>query len=207
MISGGYLRFGAFTILEKAYLDGRYFEALNEEGSPFSAKPSDGCVLIPTHGGTTGVQVPFLGDSAPLIGKSFDFTCGFSADNEDDYKALQIAASKGRPLDYAPGLWATETFTAFSGVACTLSRRSADSVLAPVDGISYAPEFYAGGGDNDPSLGSVTGSVFMPAATGEISVRYMGVYQVMVLGLSEDLSQVNDLVVTFQLSECVQASF
>jgi len=186
------------------YLDGYFHRDWPEAGIEWRA--DDGVILIPMLAGNNVVQVPYRGSKAPLIGDKQVFTGGFLVDQEEDFKQIEKAIAKGRAVYFCPGLWRVEMFPAVAGSTYTLTRPLAAGIVPNVTAITHPLTLWKDDVE-DTNCATVAGQTVTAVETGEIAVRYMPAFRVVFTEYSRAIAGVNDLGVTFALSEFVDGDF
>lgn len=210
MAGQGYLTWDYFFVLEKMWLDGRWY-AINPDALKW--KPSDGVFVLDTHAGTNILQKPYTGSSAPALADRWQFTIEMFAEDQDDWLAVNLSRARARPVAFVPGLWALDVFPA-GQASGTLSRPTAFGIApgtapdgTPIDGTTV--RVYLDGARDDGAA-TVSGQSVGFNSSGEIAVHYMAAFFcAFVPGPEHDLTaeNVNAMPFTVELEEIRQGSF
>jgi len=211
MSNGGYLKWDIQFLLNKYWLDGRWSDF---GADSLTSEAADGVIVLDTHAQTQIVQKRYTGSLAPLLGDKWKFTLTLAADSQDDYRSLLLSRARARPVAFVPGKWAVDVFPAGQS-AGVLSR-------PPCSGLAGFPSTDPGGvplgaadtvqvyldGNRDDAAATVTGQSVAFAASGEIAVFYMPAFWVVfVPGPKDEISDPNNLKLSFDLEEVRQGNF
>ncbi len=184
------------------YLDGRTFAALAGPES-VTWSPSSGLIVKTTLAGTHVVQRPYTGAASPSLRQRYTFSASLLAVDEDDYRAINLAESRGAAVYWCPFVRTIETFNATSGSTYTLSRPDANGIVTGVTGSTH-PYVILLAGVVSPGSGTVSGSTLTASATGVISVEYTPAFRVIVR-TTHTAEEPNRLVVGLELEEVIEA--
>lgn len=184
------------------YLDGRTFDALAGPDS-ITWSPSSGLIVKTTLAGTHVIQRPYTGSTSPALRQRYTFGASLLAANEDDYRAINLAESRGAAVYWCPFVRTIETFDATSGSTYTLSRPDANGIVTGVTGSTH-PYAILLAGVVSPGSGAVSGATLTAAATGVISVEYTPVFRVIIRTMHTSQGP-NRLIVGLQMEEVIEA--
>ena len=205
MSNGGYLKWDIPFLLNKFWLDGRWYDF---GADALTSEAADGVIVLDTHAQTQIVQKRYTGSLSPLLGDKWKFTLSMTADSQDDYRSFLISRAKARPVAFVPGKWAVDVFP-HGQTSGTLSRPPC-SGLAGFPGtdpggvdLSAAAtvQVYLNGARNDAAA-SVTGQAVGISGSGEVAIFYLAAFWVVfVPGPKDDISEPNNLKLSWDLEE------
>jgi hypothetical protein len=200
----GYLYWDIDFLRGSPYLDGSTYECLKVPGA-FTWRDVGGSMLArPAVAGNHLVQKVFRGARAGNERTSFEFGIKMYGDVLEEYFGVKRSRARGAVVYFCPYVWTEEVFTAISGQTYTLARPWAGDVVPGVTSSTHPISVFL---DNTLSPSSVTfsGESFTANDTGEIAIRYMPAFRAIFTGeFQEDLADVNDINVSFSLSEVIK---
>ena len=204
MATGGYLEWDRRVLVDYPYLDGRTLVG----GFPeITWEESEGLMVLKMYDGSHRTQTLYVGDKAPTLKSAFTFNFSMLYDDEEDYFRVVRAARRGAVVWWCPYLWTEEVFNVTNGNTYTLSRPIASSVVPGVTAVTHPTTFYL---DDtlDGGAASVTSQTVTAADTGELAVRYMPVFRVILANPQRfEVPETGALLGSVQLIECVSGDF
>lgn len=208
MPRGGYLQWDARHFKEVMYLDGKSWQVSERWGS-FKMSPADNpfVISIQTAAGTHVLQrgiYPFGSGKRPDMAIGYDFALTVKADDEEEYFNLVQCAESSAAVYFVPYVWVQERIrSATAGDNYVLWRPQAWGVAPEASEAIHPPQVFLNG-SLSPSSVTVTGSLGQNVAindAGDISIRYLPAFKVVVTDFSRNLLDVNDMDVTISLHE------
>jgi hypothetical protein len=205
MSTGGYLQWDSRFLSGVPYLDGQAWTAHGTPlGMTWEESPHDMAFVIPTASGEHVLQAPFSGVASSDQPSRYIFELPVQLIHEETYFRLLRAKRKGAAVQFVPYLWDEEHFdNAQVSDVFSLSRPLAWTVVPGVSSVTHPAIFYKDGAvDTDcASLGGTLSQVLTVAEAGDIAVRYMPVFNVVVRDVSSQFEDVNGAVATVTLEE------
>lgn len=200
MSGNGYLLWDDRWLIDAPWLDNG---TLPGGITALAWEEADTLLALPTHGGTTILQNLDLGTAAPDTRVAFGFTVSRLGVTEAEYARVRRAKAKGRAFYWCPYVWAEEVFQIVNGSTYTLTRPVARGIVTGVTALTH-PDTLELDGSSAPSAATVSGQTVTAADTGELVIRYLPVFRVIMPRLSNQVPEVNGLSYDFDLLEVVQ---
>jgi hypothetical protein len=196
----GYLFWDSRFLRDAPFLDGT---TLTDGLAEISWSETEGLFVLPTHARTHILQRPYFGASRPVESVAYEFSLSVTnAATEADYYALVRAKRRGAACNWCPFVWTEEVINpAVSSSTYTLTRKVAWNVVTGVTSTTHPALYYLDGVAG--AYGTLSGRTLTASGSGELTVRYMPVFQVVVSGLSESVSTPNGLNYSATLTEVV----
>ena len=201
----GYLDWNSRYLSGVPHLDGVEW---TDQGIPlemgWEEAADEDAFLIQTASGEHVLQTQFSGVASSDQPSRWIFHLPVQLIDENVFRRLKIAKSKGAAVQFVPHLWDMEQFTgAGVGDVYSLSRPVAWTVAAGVTSGTHPAVFYKDGvvSATCASLGGTLSQTLTVAEAGDISVWYMPVFNVVVRELSAQFGTVNDVVYSATLEE------
>lgn len=201
MSGKGYVHWNADFFRGLPYLGG--YELSRRFGDGFSWDESEGVFLLPTHGKTTIIQQPYVGESRPLELSAIEFKIPRLAVAEEDWFKVRRVKAKGAGAYFVPYLWTEEVFEAVNGQQYILGRKVAWSIAPGVSSITHPARYFVDDVENGAAA-TISGQMLTAAATGTLAVRYMPAFKVVVGPIGHTVKQVNELQSQITLTEVLE---
>jgi hypothetical protein len=205
MSTGGYLAWDSRFLSGVPYLDGKEWTA---HGIPlemtWEEAEDDLAFLIQTASGEHVMQSVFSGVASSDQPSRYIFQLPVQLIDEEVYFRLLRAKRKGVAVQFVPYLWDEEHFDgAEASDVYSLSRPVAWTVVTGVTSGTHPAIFYKDGvvDTNCVALSGTLSQVVTVAEPGDIAIRYMPVFLVVVREVSSQFEGVNGATATVTLEE------
>jgi len=205
MSTGGYLAWDSRFLSGVPYLDGKEWTA---HGIPLDMQwreaDDDMCFMIQTASGEHVLQAPFSGVASSDQPSRYIFEMPVQLIDEEVYFRLLRAKRKGAAVQFVPYLWDEEHFdNATAADVYYLSRPVAWTVVSGVTSVTHPALFYKDGvyDSNCVALSGTLSQTVTIAESGDIAIRYMPVFNVVVRDVSSQFEDVNGAVASVTLEE------
>ncbi len=205
MSTGGYLGWDSRFLSGVPQLDGKGWSA---HGIPLEMQWTEledsEVFAIPTASGEHVLQSPFVDAVAPDNPSRLMFELPIQLIDEEVYFRLLRAKRKGEAVQFVPYLWDEDHYADASAAdVFSLSRPVAWTVVSGVTSVTHPAIFYKDGAvdTNCVALSGTLSQTVTVAEAGDISIRYMPVFSVVVRGVSSQFEGVNGAVANVTLEE------
>lgn len=204
-MSGGYLTWDSRFLQGAPQLDGKQWTA---HGIPLELTWQETTdsepFIIPVASGEHILQSPIADDAAPDNPPRIIFRMPVQLIDEEVYFRLLRAKRQGTAVQFVPYLWDEDVFAgATVAMVRSLTRPVAWGVVSGVTSGTHPAIFYKNGVvDTDCcALSGTLSQTVTVAEAGDIVVRYMPVFSVVVREVSGKLEDVNGAVCDVTLEE------
>lgn len=206
MAAGGYLAWDSRFLQGAPSLDGVDWTV---HGIPLDLSweeaPDGDLFAIPTASGEHVLQSPIYDPVASELPSRYVFALPLQVNDEEVYFRLKRAKRKAEAVNFVPFLWDEEVFKDLE-IADTrsLARPVAWGVAAGVTSVTHPALYYL---DDvlDAAAASLSGGppeqTLTALKAGDVAIRYMPVFKVIVRELSEVIEDVNGLSLNCTLEE------
>lgn len=160
--------------------------------------------IIPVASGEHVIQSIIADDAAADNPPRYIFEVPLQLIDEEVYFRLLRAKRKAEAVQFVPYLWDEDHFAnQVNGDVRSLTRPVAWTVVAGVSSVTHPAIFYKDGVEDSDcaALSGTLSQVLTVAEDGDISVRYMPVFRVLVREVVGRVNDVNDGAITVTLEE------